>query len=368
MAYKVISLFSGCGGFDLGFKMAGFEIAWANDTMKDACNTYRNNISDNIICDDINNIILNTIPYGDVLIAGPPCQPFSMIGKRQLTDSRKDLIWKFVEAIEILRPRIFVMENVLGLKSALTSNGESLFDILLKSFSKIGYFINYDVLNAANFGIPQLRKRLFIIGSIEKKIRFPNFTNIDSKDSPLTGDLLPLVTTYDALDDMPEPDIDGFTQSYLHEPRSAYQIWLRKDHRSKIIHNHWLPGLSDLDKKIISYVRPGGNYNDVPSSIPSKRIQTYKKTGGRTTTYGRLSKNRPSYTINTYFSRPNVGCNIHYRGGRLITIREGLRLQSFPDNYIIPDKMSKRSQYTLVGNAVPPLLGFAIGRQLINQI
>src|SRR5699024_7612673 len=107
--------------------------------------------------------------------------------------------------------------------------------------------------------------------------------------------------------------------------------------------------------QIISYVKPGGNYMDVPESVPSNRIKNFKKTGGRTTCYGRLLPDKPSYTINTHFNRPNVGCNIHYSENRLISIREALRLQSFPDSYNTVST-TKRGYHTVVGNALPPLL------------
>ena len=125
--------------------------------------------------------------------------------------------------------------------------------------------------------------------------------------------------------------------------------------------------MSELDKTIISHVKPGGNYRDIPDHVPSTRIQRIKKEGGRTTCYGRLSPDKPSYTINTYFNRPNVGCNIHYKYDRLLTIREALRLQSFPDDFELVSK-SKQGKYTIVGNAVPPLLSEAIAKKLKKDL
>lgn len=124
-----------------------------------------------------------------------------------------------------------------------------------------------------------------------------------------------------------------------------------------------MPRLSELDKYIICHVRPGGNYMDIPPDVKSVRIRRLQKEGGHTTCYGRLSPDKPSYTINTYFNRPNVGCNIHYSEDRLITVREALRLQSFPDSYKIVSS-SKQGRNLIVGNAVPPLLAEVIAKEL----
>ena len=134
--------------------------------------------------------------------------------------------------------------------------------------------------------------------------------------------------------------------------------------RSKdLVTEHFMPRMSELDKYRCSHVKPGGNYNDIPKDVPSKRIKRLQREGGHTTCYGRMLPDEPSYTINTYFNRPNVGCNIHYSQDRLITVREALRLQSFPDSYQIISS-SKQGRNLIVGNAVPPLLAEVIAREL----
>lgn len=365
MKSKVVSMFSGCGGFDLGFKWAGFKIVWANDISPEACATYKENVDDHIHCGDVRAFDMASIPSADVLIGGPPCQPFSLVGKRKIDDERRDLIWDFVNAVKVLTPKVFVMENVTGLRSAVDKSGMPLLGQLLKSFQKLGYSINYGILNAANYGVPQLRRRLVVIGYEGKRtLELPQISH--ALDRKITGGLGGCVTSFDALGDLPSPTEEDDPLAYASRPVSQYQKWSRQ--RSRKVHNHKRPHMSELDKKIISHIPPGGNYMDVPSSIPSKRIKKYKQTGGRTTTYGRLSKDRPGYTLNTHFSRPNVGCNIHFKEDRLITIREGLRLQSFPDNFVLAQGMSKRAQYMLVGNAVPPLLSFAIAKSIKSQV
>ena len=353
----VVSLFSGCGGLDIGFKMSNHKIIWANENDQEICDVYDKNLKDKIICQDITKIPIKDIPDCDILIGGPPCQAFSMIGKRNIDDKNFKLIWDYVKVLEKKKPEKFLIENVVGLKSAINALGDNVVELLVKKISELGYSVNYDILNAADFGVPQRRKRFFMLGKLGKeKIEMPKPTH---SKIPENDKIMKWVTVKDAIGDLPPPKNTELIK-YTKKPKSEYQKLARKG--SDGLKNHKMPTMSELDKKIISYVTEGGNYMDVPDSIPSERIKKYKKTGGRTTTYGRLERNMPAYTINTYFSRLNVGCNIHYSQDRLITIREGLRLQSFPDTFVIPSELTKRAQYKIVGNAVPPLLSYALSK------
>lgn len=133
---------------------------------------------------------------------------------------------------------------------------------------------------------------------------------------------------------------------------------MRSDNK-KTVSLHELPRMSDRDKAYVSNIPPGGNYTDIPDEIATPRVLYFKETGGRTTTYGRLHPDKPSYTINTAFRRPNVGCNFHYHHERLITPREAMRFQSIPDHWdLIFSAQDERN--TMIGNAVPPLLGMAL--------
>jgi len=356
---EVVSLFSGCGGLDLGFKKSGFKIIWAIENFKEACRVYRENLQEEIICEDISKVKLGDVPECDILIGGPPCQAFSMIGKRNNKDKNFQLIWNFLNILKKKRPNKFLMENVTGLKSAKDEMGNRVLDLLIRKIESLGYSVTTTILNAADYGVPQRRKRLFIMGTTgSERIQEPKPTH--SQENIDNENLHKWVTVEEAIGDLPKPTADGTILKYPFPPLSEYQNWARKD--SSGIYNHKIPTMSDLDMKIIKHVKEGGNYMDVPDSIPSNRIRKYKLTGGRTTTYGRLKRDMPSYTINTYFSRLNVGCNIHYSQDRLITIREGLRLQSFPDSFVLPSDLSKRAQYQLVGNAVPPLLALALSK------
>ena len=165
--YKVVSLFSGCGGLDLGFKKAGFDIIWANDFDKYAVESYKHNISDHIICEDINNIKPSDIPEHDLLLAGFPCQPFSMMGKELgFSDYRGTLFFKILNILKYHldtfgSPKIIVLENVKNLQTH--DNGKT-FKIMKESLEELGYTVNVDTLNSADYGVPQTRNRTYVVG------------------------------------------------------------------------------------------------------------------------------------------------------------------------------------------------------------
>ncbi len=339
MRYKVVSLFSGGGGLDLGFKEAGYDILWAIDNNKDAVSSYRRNVGDEILCDDITKVDIDSIPECDVIIGGPPCQSFSLAGNRHCDDERGRLVWKYLEIIEKKKPLAFLFENVVGLMSAKDSGGNKILDQLLIAFKEFGYELCWHLVNAADYGVPQVRKRVIIVGMRDKTFVFPSVTH----NAEGTGGKNKYVSVEDAIGDLPMASCNcGISD---HEP----------------------PTMSELDKYIVSHVKPGGNYKDIPDEVKSSRIRRLKKEGGHTTCYGRMSPDKPSYTINTYFNRPNVGCNIHYKYDRLITVREAMRIQTFPDSYTLVSS-SKHGKHLIVGNAVPPKLGYVFAKQLKNQL
>lgn len=360
MSIRVVSLFSGGGGLDLGFKNENYEIIWAIDNQKSAVDTYKQNIGNHIIHADINAVDISMLPSCDIIIGGPPCQSFSLSGNRKPDDPRGQLVWKYIEIIDHLRPKAFVFENVIGLMSAKAKNGDKVVDLLLNSFGNIGYTLNLKVLNAADYGVPQVRKRIFIIG-MEKNVKF-NFPLPTHSVDGVNGERY--ITTQEALGDLPEATCNpNELLNYPSEPMNGYQALMRDTNTT--ITEHVIPQMSKLDEYIITHVNPGGNYMDIPPEVESKRIQRLQRDGGHTTCYGRLKPDKPSYTINTNFNRPNVGCNIHYSRNRLITVREALRLQSFPDSFMIVSS-SKQAKHSIVGNAVPPILAQNIARTLKN--
>lgn len=336
--WRAVSLFSGGGGLDLGFKQAGFDILWAIDNNPDAVATYKHNIGGHIVCADITKIDTNDIPDCDIVIGGPPCQSFSLAGNRHTDDARGRLVWAYLDIIRAKRPALFLFENVQGLLSARNGNKAKIIDLLISEFGKLGYQVSYKLINAADYGVPQLRKRVIIVGSLHDVVDFPMPThNADG-----TGGLRKYVSVDEAIGDLPMPTDD-----------------------SPI--DHTPPTMSQLDKYIVSHVKPGGNYRDIPSDVGSARIRRLQRDGGHTTCYGRMLPDKPSYTINTYFNRPNVGCNIHYGQDRLITVREALRLQTFPDDYVIVSR-SKQGKNLIVGNAVPPRLACALAENLKKHL
>lgn len=355
---SVVSLFSGGGGLDLGFIDAGFQIIWANDFNADAVSTYKRNIGNHIHLGSISEIALDDIPNCDVVIGGPPCQSFSLIGKRQTEDERGQLVWRFIDVISHIRPRVFVFENVIGLVSAKNSRNQSILNQLKAAFRQIGYSLSTQIMNAADYGVPQLRRRVFIIGSRSSiPYSFPTPTHSELDNLIMKRH----ITVQEAIGDLPPAAKDReLVLNYQTPATNHYQRALRCEGG---VTEHSVPQMSELDKYIIQHVKPGGNYMDIPPEVESKRIRRLQITGGHTTCYGRMLPDKPSYTINTYFNRPNVGCNIHYSENRLITVREALRLQSFPDSYQLVTK-SKQAKHQLVGNAVPPILARAIAEQL----
>lgn len=368
LAPSVVSLFSGCGGLDLGFKDAGYQPMWANDIAVDACETYNQFVAPHAIVGDIWELV-DQVPKADIVIGGPPCQAFSLVGKRLEDDPRAHLVFAFSRIVERIRPRAFVMENVPGL-AASKVEGVRLPKVLAERFTKQGYDIEIIKLKAVDFFVPQRRERIVMIGVKSKK----NLTSLSFLSSEMFAkilgepDLHLPVTAREALDDLPIPkNPKSFEMlKYRTDPKSAYARIMRRDGRQKVS-LQVMPTMSEKDSEYVRHIPPGGNYTNIPDSVATKRIMKFKETGGRTTTYGRLHPDQPAYTINTYFNRPNVGTNYHYDQARLITPREALRLQSFPD-FFDPRFTSQRSLHMQIGNAVPPLMARAIAEALKGLI
>lgn len=196
-----------------------------------------------------------------------------------------------------------------------------------------------NLVNAADYGVPQLRKRVIIVGLKDGQFEFP----VTTHNNDGTCGKKKYVSVEDAIGDLPMAGTSGR------------------------ISEHDYPTMSKLDQYICSHVKPGGNYMDLPDEVPSVRIKRLKRDGGHTTCYGRMLPNKPAYTINTYFNRPNVGCNIHYKHNRIITLREAMRLQTFPDSYEFVSK-SKQGKNLIVGNAVPPHLAYVLAIKLKDYL
>jgi DNA (cytosine-5)-methyltransferase 1 len=359
---SVGGFFSGAGGLDYGLQNAGFDLTWANELETTFCTSYESLCASSITPGDFWDV-QDLMPDVDVIVGGPPCQSFSLVGKRLDDDPRGHLISGFRDLIVKRRPRAFIIENVPGL-AASSVDGIKLPKLLALSLENAGYTVILQKVDATEYFVPQRRKRIIIMGVLKpdhdirllSRMEFSRAilerTGIEFEDNA--------VNVRDALGDLPSPSQNGeIAVSYQGSPRTSFASLMRQNSGDGVtMHN--FPTMSMLDQEFVKHIPPGGNYQNIPDSISTKRILNFKATGGRTTTYSRLHPDHPSYTVNTYFNRPNVGSNYHYREERLITVREALRLQSFPDSFT-PSYRNQRELHIQVGNAVPPLMGEALG-------
>lgn len=344
-----IDLFSGSGGLSKGFEKAGYTGLLAMDIWSDAIQTYNYNFNSH---EGIVKDITNTYPKDiikdysinnvDVIIGGPPCQGFSLAGKRLITDERNELYKSFVRFVEFAQPKAFVMENVPGLVSLYKG---MVLESILTDFKKAGYNVKYQVLSSDNYGVPQTRKRVFFVGvrnDIKANYTFPTgHYNLPGK---------PAITTKEAISDLDFIGDDillGNEDEYLLEPESKYQQKMRE--HSKKLYNHVVTQHTDKTKSIIDLVPDGGNYKDLPEELKDTRKVNIAWT--------RMNSDKPSFTIDTGHRH-----HFHYRANRVPTVRESARLQSFEDNFVFMG--SKTSQEKQVGNAVPPLLAEALAKSL----
>ena len=217
---SVVSLFSGAGGLDLGFKEAGFDLVWANDFDADAVETYKTNIGDECVLGDISNISSDDIPNCDVIIGGFPCQGFSMANtKRHVLDERNSLYLEYVRILKDKRPKAFVAENVKGILSI--GKGEVI-KAIIEDFTNVGYRVKYKLLNAADYGVPQTRMRVIIVGirsDLNVDFEFPEPTH--SKNS--ANGLPNWVSVKEALEHLPDPDGDN-AHSVPNNEYSQYKV------------------------------------------------------------------------------------------------------------------------------------------------
>lgn len=338
---KILDLFAGAGGLSCGFKMAGFKSVFAIDMNEKAIQTYNYNLENVGKTIDIKKMTEEDIKKFegvDGIIGGPPCQGFSMAGERVVSDDRNNLYLDFIRFVRILKPKFFVMENVKGLLSM--DSGRILKEII-KRFEKIGYSVEYKVLKASDYGVPQNRERVFFIGrpKDERAIGFP--MKINKK-----------VTTLEALSDMPSSDVGNDHTQYISQPKNSYQRFLRKG-SSEVINNNEFTNHKQKTIDIISHVPDGGGRRDLPKKF--KNVRKFNAAFNRMPSWGQ------SRTIDTghrnYF---------HYSDNRIPTVRESARIQSFPDNFIFLG--SRTDAYRQVGNAVPPLLAKAIASHIKKEI
>lgn len=356
---NVIDLFCGCGGFSKGFEQAGFDIKFGIDMWKDATITYQHNFPKAVVLnEDIINIDGNDIlrmtklseNEVDVIIGGPPCQGFSVSGKRLIDDDRNKLYKSFVKVVSELRPKVFVMENVPGLVKLFKGQVAKQ---VMSDFSDIDYRVQMKILSSDNYGVPQQRRRVFFVGLNNQKIR-NNLEYTYPTPTMGNGTDVPALTCSDAISDLdfvPDDRVLGEDISYQIPAQCEYQRKMRNGSRS--ILNHSITMHNDKTKKIISMVPNGGNYKDLP-----KELQDTRKVH---IAWTRMNSDKPCFTIDTGHNH-----HFHYSANRVPTVRESARIQSFPDTFEFIG--IKTSQLKQVGNAVPPLLAEAIGKSVIKVL
>ena len=341
---KVIDLFCGCGGLSQGFIDAGYNIILGIDKWEDAIETFNfNHKNSNGIVADLLTLSPETVSKKekidnvDVIIGGPPCQGFSIAGKRIVDDERNHLYKSFLHYVEFFKPKAFLMENVPNIMSI--GKGAIKEQIIL-DFEKIGYKMSNKILLASDYGVPQNRKRAFFVGLRDGSVfDFPEPTTPDNK-----------ITSKQAISDLPEYTLkDG--ESYSFDSKSSYQKQMRNG--NKVVFNHQITEHKEKTIEIISMVPDGGNYKSLPKELHSTRKVNIAWT--------RLNSNKPSFTIDTGHNH-----HFHYEFNRVPTARESARLQSFHDDFIF--KKGKTSQLKQIGNAVPPLLAKEIAIKLKKHI
>lgn len=337
--FSLIDLFCGAGGFTVGFAQKGFRSVFAVDDDESCIDTYIRNFGGHAVCKDINQV--HSFPKADVVIGGPPCQGFSNLGLRLPTDARNQLWRGFLRCVRLVKPLVFVMENV----PPLLKSAE--FEAIREAGWEFGYEVEGRVLRAANYGVPQKRQRAIVIGSRIGPPQFPKETHYDlngkhgNQGGVFADQRQPWVTTREAIGDLSlEPDGEN-----------------------------WHVGRNPRPESLIRYkcVPPGGNrwdlYRQRPDLTPACWV---KKVSGGTDLFGRLEWGKPSLTIRTEFFKPEKGRYLHPEANRPITHREAARFQTFPDEFqFVGSRLQVAKQ---IGNAVPCLLARHIASTLRKMI
>jgi len=341
----IIDLFSGCGGLSYGFQREGFDVKLAIDNWGDALKTFaKNHPGTQIMHADLSKItpeetvshFLLTKTGIDVIIGGPPCQGFSISGKRNVDDPRNKLYKAFLKFVKYFKPKVFLIENVPNLVSMAQGRVK---EEILQNFQELGYNTIYKILTASEYGVPQNRKRVFFIGlRSTTKFDFPETTHGRNKKL--------IITIKDAIDDLPENTLPEGSE-YPSQPITEYQKKIRG--YSQAVYNHRATIHNPRTINIIKLVPDGGNYKNLPKNLQNTRRVNIAWT--------RMNSNKPSYTIDTGHNH-----HFHYKYNRVLTPRESARIQSFPDQFIFIGNHT--SQLKQIGNAVPPILAQQLAKKI----
>ena len=380
--YSMIDLFAGAGGLSEGLEEAGFHGIFASEIVPQYADTYRrNHPSTTVMTQDIRKLDAEDIRKQlgmkkgqlTLIAGGPPCQGFSINAPiRSTLDQRNHLFKEYLRFVDAFQPRAILIENVPGLVSF--EDGDTLHAIL-NALGELGYGADVRILGAAYYGVPQMRWRTVILGLRGKELPRnafpepvchapirPNFTatfdghsllKIPAADIP--GNF---VSVKDAIGDLPPVragERGDECREYISAPQCDFQRAVRRG--SSGVYNHEAPHLSPINLQRLKYIKPGGNWTDIPHDLLPRGMKLARKSD-HTKRYGRLSPDGLASTILTKCD-PHWGAYFHYGQDRSLTVREAARCQSFPDHYIFYG--SQQEQFAQVGNAVPPMLAKAVG-------
>lgn len=365
MALTCVDLFSGAGGMSAGFQRAGFEPVAALEAVQPFAATHRENFPScaTVVgkAEDISPAtfmkLANLKSTPDIIIGGPPCQTFSTIGGAKIQHLRRDdarsdprnyLYKTFLDYVAFYRPKAFVLENVPQLR---TKYNGTLFDALINMATAHDYDLHISVLNAVDYGVPQNRKRLFIVGTRPgAKFGFPKGKRISPRTVGEALEDLPLIHDGCRLGDLP----------YARTARTAYQKNIRSS--SGVVGNNVCRVSNDRAKRVFSHMKPGDRYMDLPPQV--RKILPFRE-DIFFDRLKRLDPDQPSWTVLAHIGMDGY-MYIHPWENRTLSVREAARIQSFPDSFKFIGNM--REQYVQVGNAVPPLLACAVAEKVREAI
>ena len=356
MKYKVVDLFAGVGGLSYGFAHDDdFEIVAANEILLPMATAYSlNHPSVKMYNKDIKDFSLSDLSNDlgikagdiDIVVGGPPCQAYSTVGKRLIDDPRGKLFQEYYRILSELRPKVFVFENVKGL---LSMCGGTLIQTIIQLFESLGYRVCIKLLNAADYGAPQIRERVILVGTLlDNEFNYPLPTHYNPETGMIKG-LKPYVTLGEAIGDLGVLANGGKTLVYSSEPQNDYQRLMRENAPAELM-DHNVSKNGEHLVKLMEALPDGGSPMDVAEEL--------RPTSGFANCYCRLWWNKPSTTVTR-----NLGCVsssrcVHPKQPRPLSTREGARIQGFPDNYHFFGTRSERNLQ--IGNAVPTFLSRAI--------
>jgi|TARA_B100000315_G_C14560331_1_gene580219 DNA (cytosine-5)-methyltransferase 1 len=381
-----IDLFSGAGGLSLGFEKAGFKCAAAIDNMEAAINTHKHNFSHSLsICKDIRNLDPSEISNKfdneiDLIVGGPPCPTFSTIGHAKIRsldrdlyeDDRTKLFIDFLKYVEFFQPEFFVMENV---PNFMTKYGGSVFLKALDLIKNIkgSYEVSspVQILNAAQYGVPQIRKRMFLVGhKSQYEFNYPQVSHYVLKSQKqdelfeTQKNLTEAVTLYEAISDLPEITDDWRIDEVEYSKNtelSDFQKLMRINNNGTVRNNRCRMS-NDRAKRLFQHMEEGTKYMDLPKEIRS--ILPFREDIFHDR-LKRLVNSRPAWTVIAHIGMDGY-MYIHPTENRTLSVREAARIQSFPDDFIFCGNM--QDSYVQVGNAVPPLLAEKLGLEIMRSL